>query len=78
MVVVRIEVGGADAPRRATVRVLTMCLAALALAGCANLSYVSPNDPEYGRSGAPHAGEAPLQPNNLYNHIQGGDSSGDV
>ena len=57
---------------------LTVCLVLLTLAACSNLGYISPNDPEYARSGAPRAGEAPLQPNNLYNRIQGGDSSNDV
>ena len=49
------------------------------LAGCAPMSasMISPNDPEYGRTGAPRAGEAPIDPNNnYYGRIMGRDSSG--
>jgi hypothetical protein len=52
---------------------LLFTLFALGLAGCASASYVSPNDPQYARSGAPRLGEPDLQPNNSYGRIMGGD-----
>ena len=53
-------------------------LALLALAGCANASYISPNDPQYGRSGAPRAGEPAIDPTNSYGRIMGpGDRGSD-
>jgi hypothetical protein len=56
---------------------LTVCLVLLTLAACSNPGDVSPNDPQYARSGAPRAGETPLQPNNSYGRIQGShDSNG--
>ena len=55
---------------------LSPCLVLLGLAGCSNLSYISPNDPQYARSGAPRAGEPPIDPNNSYGRIQGPDGRG--
>jgi hypothetical protein len=58
-------------PRVAALAVL------LALAGCSGASVISPNDPQYGRSGAPRAGEPTVSPDNAYGRIMGpGDSSG--
>jgi hypothetical protein len=52
-------------------------LLALSLAACGNAKVITPNDPEYARSGAPRAGEAPVSPENAYGRIMGpGDSSG--
>ena len=59
--------------RASTAALALLCLAA---AGCNTESYVSPNDPNYARSGAPRAGEPALQPGNLYGHVQGHDNSG--
>ncbi len=50
-----------------------------ALGACTQLSatVITPNDPEYGRTGAPRVGEAPIDPNNnYYGRIMGRDSSG--
>jgi hypothetical protein len=56
--------------------IAALALLCLAAAGCSTESYVSPNDPNYARSGAPRAGEPSLQPGNLYNRVQGHDNSG--
>ena len=48
-------------------------LLALGVVGCAGAGYVSPNDPQYARSGAPRVGEPDLQSNNPYGRIMGGD-----
>jgi len=45
------------------------------LAGCANGAYISPNDAQYARSGAPRAGEPPLPQTDGYNPL-GRDSGG--
>ncbi len=55
---------------------LAAMLIALGLGGCAGGGYISPNDPQYARSGAPRAGEAEPSPGNLYNRIQGPDGQG--
>ncbi len=52
---------------------LLLILIALGAAGCAQGEIVSPNDPQYARTGAPRAGEPALQPNNPYGRIMGGD-----
>ncbi len=57
-------------------RMLALMLLALGLGGCAGAGYISPNDPQYARSGAPRAGEATPSPNNLYGRIQGSDANG--
>jgi hypothetical protein len=52
-------------------------LVALVLTGCATALNLSPNDPQYARSGAPRAGEPPIDPNNhSYGRIQGPDGNG--
>ena len=51
-------------------------LLGFAVAGCATDAYLSPNDPQYARSGAPRAGEPGIQPNNPYGRIQGNDGQG--
>ena len=50
--------------------------ASLVIAACATGQSISPNDPEYGRSGAPRAGAPGVQPGNSYNRIQSPDSPG--
>jgi hypothetical protein len=50
-------------------------LLALAVAGCGSTGVISPNDPEYGRSGAPRVGEPPLQAGS-YGRIMGNDGQG--
>src|ERR1041384_7023872 len=58
---------------------LAVLILSAAIAGCAQggAAMISPNDPEYGRTGAPRAGEAPIDPNNnYYGRIMGRDSSG--
>jgi hypothetical protein len=44
---------------------------ALALTGCGGAGDISPNDPQYARSGAPRAGEAMPSPNTPYSRILG-------
>jgi hypothetical protein len=44
---------------------------ALALSSCGGSSYISPNDPQYARSGAPRAGEPAIDPTNMYGRIMG-------
>jgi hypothetical protein len=59
--------------------VLMVALMACGVAGCSGVgvSYISPNDPQYARSGAPRMGEPTPSPDNAYNNIQGlGDSAG--
>jgi hypothetical protein len=51
-------------------------LLAIALAACSNQGYISPNDPQYARSGAPRAGEPTPSPGNSYGRIMGSDSQG--
>ncbi len=46
------------------------------LGACSGVGYISPNDPQYARSGAPRAGENVPSPNNAYNRIQGPDGQG--
>jgi len=41
-------------------RIAALLTVAAALAGCAGARTVSPNDPEYARSGAPRTGEPVL------------------
>lgn len=59
------------------VRLALMLLATLVpvLAAC-NAPSISPNDPQYARSGAPRAGEPTISPENSYGRIMGPDSSG--
>ncbi len=48
-------------------RLVAVLLAtALAAGGCATSGSISPNDPEYGRTGAPRAGQPPLPANSGY------------
>ncbi len=58
-----------------TVTALCLVLLALGPAACASGS-ISPNDPQYARSGAPRAGEAAISPDNSYNRIMGPDGQG--
>jgi hypothetical protein len=51
-------------------------LLAVALAACSNAANISPNDPQYARSGAPRAGEPLPSPGNSYGRIMGSDSQG--
>jgi hypothetical protein len=51
-------------------------LLALSLAACGNATIISPNDPQYARSGAPRAGEPVISPENAYGRIMGPDSNG--
>jgi hypothetical protein len=51
------------APRLATLALL------LAIAGCSNALTISPNDPQYARSGAPRAGEAEPSPGAVYGQL---------
>jgi hypothetical protein len=46
------------------------------LAGCAGATYVSPNDPQYARTGAPRAGEPPLPQTDGYKPLNSGGSGG--
>ena len=55
---------------------LALMLLTSALGGCVSSGIISPNDPQYARSGAPRAGEATPSPNNLYGRIQGSDANG--
>ena len=55
---------------------LALVLLCLTSGGCTTDSYLSPNDPNYARSGAPRAGEPALETGNLYGHVQGHDNSG--
>ena len=59
------------APRPAALAALL----ALAVAGCNGTGVISPNDPEYSRTGAPRVGEPPLQPG-AYGRIMGNDGQG--
>ena len=51
-------------------------LLALGLAGCSGATIITPNDPQYARSGAPRAGEPIISPENVYGRIMGPDSTG--
>jgi hypothetical protein len=54
-----------------------LLLAGVAIAGCSQtVGSISPNDPQYARSGAPRAGEPMPQPGNSYGRIQGPDGQG--
>lgn len=53
-----------------------LALLCLTASGCSNISFISPNDPNYARSGAPRVGEPALEPGNLYGRIQGTDGPG--
>ena len=60
------------------VRLVLMLFAAAlvpALAACTAPS-ISPNDPQYARSGAPRAGEPTISPGNSYGRIMGPDGQG--
>jgi hypothetical protein len=59
--------------RRIPLILLTL---AITLAGCAGAQIISPNDPQYARSGAPRAGEPMISPENAYGRIMGPDGSG--
>lgn len=52
---------------------LVLLLFATALAACAGAQTISPNDPQYARSGAPRAGEPMPSPGNSYGRIMGPD-----
>jgi hypothetical protein len=45
------------------------------LAACGGPT-ITPNDPQYARSGAPRAGEPTISPENSYGRIMGPDGSG--
>jgi hypothetical protein len=55
---------------------LVLLLLATALAACAGAPDISPNDPQYARSGAPRAGEPVPSPENSYGRIMGPDGQG--
>jgi hypothetical protein len=58
-------------------RAAPFLLLGLLLTACSSgSSYISPNDPLYARSGAPRAGEPPIDLNNSYGRIQGPDGNG--
>ena len=46
------------------------------LAACSGATVISPNDPQYARSGAPRAGEPMISPENSYGRIMGPDGQG--
>lgn len=54
---------------------LALLLFATVLAACGGPT-ISPNDPQYARSGAPRAGEPVPSPENMYGRIMGPDSQG--
>jgi hypothetical protein len=54
---------------------LVLLLLATALAACGGPN-ISPNDPQYARSGAPRAGEPTISPENSYGRIMGPDGQG--
>ncbi len=56
--------------------VAVAALLVLGLAGCGNPTIITPNDPQYGRTGAPRAGEPVISPENAYGRIMGSDSNG--
>ena len=62
-------------PRIRLVLVLLAATLAPALATC-NAPSISPNDPQYARSGAPRAGEPVPSPANMYGRIMGPDGGG--
>ena len=51
-------------------------LALGALAACSGATVISPNDPQYARSGAPRAGEPMISPENSSGRIMGPDGQG--
>jgi hypothetical protein len=53
-----------------------LAVLALGLAACGNATVISPNDPQYARSGAPRAGEPVVAPENAYGRIMGPDGNG--
>jgi len=53
-----------------------LALLGLTASGCTTDRFISPNDPNYARSGAPRVGEPAIEPGNLYGRVQGKDSSG--
>ncbi len=55
---------------------IAVALLGLGLVACSSTGYISPNDPQYARSGAPRAGENVPSPGNAYNRIQGPDGQG--
>jgi hypothetical protein len=55
---------------------LTLLALGYGLTACSSTGYVSPNDPQYARSGAPRAGEPVPSPTNLYGRIMGPDGQG--
>ncbi|MBI3516582.1 MAG: hypothetical protein HY060_21330 [Proteobacteria bacterium] len=56
---------------------LALMLLALGLGGCTGASSISPNDPQYARTGAPRAGEPPVDPTNVSSRIMSpGDRGG--
>jgi hypothetical protein len=61
--------------RNQLVLLLFAATLATGFAACAGPS-VSPNDPQYARSGAPRTGEPMISPENSYGRIMGPDGSG--
>ena len=55
---------------------LVVALLACGVAGCSSVNFISPNDPQYARSGAPRMGEPTPSPDNAYGHINGLDGDG--
>ena len=57
-------------------QLIAVLILSVSVAGCASATYISPNNPEYARTGAPRVGEPPVDPHNPYGRIMGRDSSG--
>ena len=55
-------------------RITALLALAATLAGCAGARTISPNDPEYARSGAPRAGEPVIPPGSSYLPLGGSGS----